>query len=156
MGQVQVRRRGEGTVSRGAAWLFKISGRETDGMFDFMVGEVPYCSGPPLHVHAEQYDTFYVLAGTLTVQAGDELINLEPGDFVTVPPGIPHTFDNVHLEQVPVEVINLMVPGGSIDYFDERAQLLQELGPEGDPSYVARCHGITQVGPSLRTKLGLG
>ena len=37
---------------------------------------------------------FYVLEGTLRVSLGDEVLELEAGSFVCVPPGTPHTFAN--------------------------------------------------------------
>ena len=64
---------------------FKATVQATRGRFDFMVGNVPLFSGPPLHVHTDQHDTFYVLDGILTLQVYDEIHELGPGDFVTVP-----------------------------------------------------------------------
>jgi quercetin dioxygenase-like cupin family protein len=80
--------------------------------FDFSIGKLAYLTGPPLHVHCEQHDTFYLLEGVLRVQVGDEMIELMPGDFASVPPGIAHTFDNIRKDQPPVKVCNLMTPGG--------------------------------------------
>jgi quercetin dioxygenase-like cupin family protein len=135
-------------------WVFK-HGSRTGAPFDFMVGNVAYLTGPPLHVHREQHDTFYVLEGVLKVQVGDEMFDLMPGDFASVPPGIAHTFDNVRQDQPPVKVCNLMTPSG-LDGFFVR---LNELDPKGkDPAAFAaaaeKC-GITVVGPTIREKLGL-
>lgn len=48
---------------------------------------------PPLHVHAHESETFYVLDGSLTVWVGDaEPVTLGPGEAVTAPPGLPHTY----------------------------------------------------------------
>lgn len=139
----------------GVPWSFKAIGSQTRGRFDFMVGPVGYLTGPPLHVHHEQDDTFFVLDGVLTVQADDEIFELGPGDFVTVPPGVPHTFDNLHADGPPVRAINLMTPGGLHDFFAERTI----LGESADPAAVQRLadrYGMVTVGPPLRTKLGLG
>jgi mannose-6-phosphate isomerase-like protein (cupin superfamily) len=49
--------------------------------------------GPRLHEHA--YDeTWVVIEGNLTFQAGDEQLNAGPGDIVIVPPNTPHKFIN--------------------------------------------------------------
>jgi mannose-6-phosphate isomerase-like protein (cupin superfamily) len=49
--------------------------------------------GPRLHKHP--YDeTWVVVAGHLTFQAGDEQLNAAPGDIVIVPPHVPHKFTN--------------------------------------------------------------
>ena len=153
MRQARIVRKGEGEVYE-RLWKFK-EGSLTGGRYDFMVGDIPYLSGPPLHVHHEQDDTFFVLDGVLTVQAGDELFELGPGDFVTVPPGIPHTFDNVKKDQPPVKVCNLMTPGGLDAAFRDYAT----LGPgTPDPARIAALHekyGTDMVGPTLGVKLGL-
>jgi mannose-6-phosphate isomerase-like protein (cupin superfamily) len=49
--------------------------------------------GPRLHRHP--YDeTWVVVEGNLTFQAGDEQLDAAPGDIVLIPPGIPHKFIN--------------------------------------------------------------
>jgi mannose-6-phosphate isomerase-like protein (cupin superfamily) len=49
--------------------------------------------GPRLHKHP--YDeTWVVVAGNLTFQAGDEQLSAGPGDIVIVPPELPHKFTN--------------------------------------------------------------
>lgn len=144
-----------GDVAKGGGipWMFKAGGRSGVG-FDFMVGDVPYLSGPPLHVHDEQSDTFYVLENVLMIQVGDELVDLEPGDFACVPPGVWHTFDNVRADQTPVKVVNLMVPGG-LDTFLEQLGELGEQPAESDINRVGAANGVTFVGPPLRVTLEL-
>lgn len=152
MGQERIVRAGEGSRVRGVDWLFKAVGQGTGGRFDFMVGPVAYLSGPPLHVHAEQDDTFFVLEGVLAVQVGDQVVDVRPGDFATVPPGVPHTFDNLRGDQGPVVTINLMTPGGLHAFFTERAR----MGPgDGSARRLAERYGMTVVGPTLGEKLGL-
>src|SRR5262249_6344968 len=41
----------------------------------------PAGHGPPLHVHHDEHEAFYVLAGTLEVQCGDERYRAEPRTF---------------------------------------------------------------------------
>jgi mannose-6-phosphate isomerase-like protein (cupin superfamily) len=49
--------------------------------------------GPRLHKHP--YDeTWVVIAGNLTFQAGDEQLSAGPGDIVIVAPELPHKFTN--------------------------------------------------------------
>lgn len=49
--------------------------------------------GPRLHVHP--YDeTWVVIEGHLTFEAGEERLEAGPGDIVIVPPGAPHKFTN--------------------------------------------------------------
>jgi mannose-6-phosphate isomerase-like protein (cupin superfamily) len=54
----------------------------------------PHREGPPVHVHAEEDDAFYVLEGELTFAVDCEEVVAGPGTFVLVPPGVQHTFAN--------------------------------------------------------------
>lgn len=153
MANARVVRGSEGEVYD-PTWVFK-HGSRTGAPFDFLIGNVAYLTGPPLHVHREQHDTFYVLEGVLKVQIGDEMLDLMPGDFASVPPGVAHTFDNIRKDQPPVKVCNLMTPGG----LDAMFVTLNELGAmDYDPAQFAAAgekHGVTMVGPTIRDKLGL-
>jgi quercetin dioxygenase-like cupin family protein len=147
MAEARVVRASEGEVY-GNSPLFK-HGSLTGAPFDLLVVNLGYREGPPLHVHAEQYDTFYVLEGVVTVQIRDELIELMPGDFASVPPGVPHTFDNVREDQPAVKVLNIMTPGGLDAFFVKLKE--QGAGP-GDPAKfvaVAETCGMKMVGPPI-------
>ena len=147
-------RAGEGTSYRQGPAMFKAAGHETAGRFDFFEMDVHYLTGPGLHWHATQDDTFYVLSGILTVQCGDDVIELGPGDFMSIPPRTPHTFDNTKPDQPPVRVINLMTPGGYDGLFAEN-ELLDDETPLADRDAVNEKYEVTYVGPPLAEKLGL-
>ena len=153
MAEARIVRSSEGDVYE-RHWLFK-HGSLTGGRFDFMIGKIDYLTGPPLHFHDEQDDTFYVIEGILAVQVSDDMYDLGPGDFATVPPGVPHTFDNIRKDQLPVQVCNLMTPGGIDRQFRDMSQISEAAN---DPAEVARLrkkHGVTVIGPTLGVKLGL-
>jgi mannose-6-phosphate isomerase-like protein (cupin superfamily) len=153
MAEARIVRSADGN-SYGNQWLFK-EGSLTDGKFDFLVGHIDYLAGPSLHIHREQVDSFYVLEGILTMQIGDDIVELGPGDFATAPPGVPHTFANTHKDQPPVKLVNLMTPGG----LDRHFQDLIEAGADANaPARRAELEadcGLTVVGPTLAEKLGL-
>jgi mannose-6-phosphate isomerase-like protein (cupin superfamily) len=48
--------------------------------------------GAPLHVHAGLDDSFYLVTGRLAMRCGDESFVVEPGGYVSLPHGVPHTF----------------------------------------------------------------
>lgn len=153
MAEVRIVRQGDGDVVPGEQWLFKAVADNTDGLFDLMVGPVERFSGPPLHVHAEQSDTFLVLEGILSIQVEDKVFELGPGDFATVPPGVRHTFDNLQAPGETVTAVNLMVPGGLHAFFSERATL--DPGAGESLAGLAERYGMTAVGPTLRQAQGL-
>ena len=53
---------------------------------------VPPGGSPPLHVHDDLDDCFYLLSGKLAVQSGDERFVASAGSYVALPAGRPHTF----------------------------------------------------------------
>jgi mannose-6-phosphate isomerase-like protein (cupin superfamily) len=144
----------EGRPYKQGPSLFKAAGEETGGRFDFFEMTIEYLTGPGLHYHFVQDDTFYVLEGVLAVQFGDDVIELEPGDFCTIPPGVPHTFDNIRKDQRPVKVINLMTPAGYEGVFAAN----EALGDSADADardQINADHNVAYVGPPLKVKLGI-
>lgn len=49
-------------------------------------------SMPPLHVHDDEDEGFYVLEGQLEVWVGDGHVVLGPGEAAQAPRGVPHTY----------------------------------------------------------------
>lgn len=142
----------EGKAYETGPALFKVGGRDTDGRIDFMIMDLEFHTGPKLHVHERQEDTFYILSGVLTIQMGEEVYDLEPGDFATVPPGLPHTFDNLREDQGPVRVINIMTPGGYEELFGEFDELPEGAGQEEIEAIYAK-YEAKLVGPALHERL---
>jgi mannose-6-phosphate isomerase-like protein (cupin superfamily) len=53
---------------------------------------LPVGSSPPLHVHDNLDDTWYVLDGQMVVRCGEEALLVGAGHWVSMPRGVPHTF----------------------------------------------------------------
>jgi len=128
--------------------VFKVTGDDTGGAFDYFVVEVAPHGGPPLHVHHRQEETLHVLSGRFKVRVGDEEQVLERGGFAFMPSGLPHAFLNLTDEQT--EVIVVYTPGGGHAFYMELGPLTRNGPP--DPAEVAACferHGMTVLGPPL-------
>jgi quercetin dioxygenase-like cupin family protein len=127
--EVTVHRRGEGETIGGATTVtIKATGQETNG--SFYLGETliePGFPGPPPHRHKRLHDMFYVLDGTLTMRVDDEMLDLEPGSFVCVPPGVVHTFSNA--SDAPVRFLNFNTPAGWENYMRDLAATLARGTP---------------------------
>lgn len=50
--------------------VFKVTGEDTGGAFDYFTVEVAPHGGPPLHVHHKQEETIHVLSGRFNVRIG--------------------------------------------------------------------------------------
>jgi uncharacterized protein (TIGR02246 family) len=143
----------EGRKARNIPHVFKAAGSETGGRFDFIACSFAPRSGPPLHVHDQQDDSLFVLEGVLTVQVEDEIFDIGPGDFVSVPPRTRHTFDNLHNGEAPVRAINLMTPGGHLEMFEAWADIPAGSDHQRRMQQVAARFGTVFVGPPLRDSL---
>jgi mannose-6-phosphate isomerase-like protein (cupin superfamily) len=53
---------------------------------------LPVGSSPPLHVHDDLDDTWYILQGQMVVRCGDADLIVGAGHWVSMPRGVPHTF----------------------------------------------------------------
>ena len=65
--------------------------------------------GPQAHSHPEDH-VYYVIAGTLSVFAGDQWSDLAAGSYVIIPGGTPHDFEN--RSAAPAGFISFNAPGG--------------------------------------------
>jgi anti-sigma factor ChrR (cupin superfamily) len=147
----------EGYVVREApGWMWKANGRDNEGRFDLLViDHLAYAAGPPLHSHRTFEDSFFVLEGVLTVQLGDDVIELGSGDFATAPPGVPHSLTNARPDQPACRVVNLLTPGVG---FDRYIAQIDQLAANGDHEGMERLneeYDVTVVGPTLADRMGL-
>jgi quercetin dioxygenase-like cupin family protein len=113
--------------------IFKVTGEDTGGAFDYFIVDVAPRGGPPLHVHHTQEETIHVLKGRFKVRIGDEDFHCEEGDFAYLPAKVPHAFLN--LTDEPAEVIVVYVPGGGHRFYEEFGPLMRNGSP--DPKAVA-------------------
>ena len=64
------------------------------------IAECPPDDGPAMHIHAQTIENFFCLSGRFEIAWGDpgaeESVVLEPLDFISVPPGVPRKFTNIH------------------------------------------------------------
>ena len=84
----------------------------------------PHVSGPPPHIHLMHDEAFLVTSGVLRFVIGDIQRDAVAGDYVVVPVGASHTFNNVSDE--PVSFFTTFTPGFYVDSFRELARLQSE------------------------------
>ncbi|MGW2617314.1 cupin domain-containing protein [Streptomyces sp. NPDC001500] len=72
--------------------------------------------GAPAHFHTKATEVFLVLDGTMRFLVGDEVRTLGTGDFLTVPPTVPHAF--APAPDSTAELLVLFTPGlHRFDYY---------------------------------------
>lgn len=128
--------------------VFKVTGEDTGGAFDYFIVEVAPRSGPPLHVHHKQEETIQVLKGRYKIRIGDEVFRCEEGGFAYLPSGVPHAFLN--LTDEPGEIVVVYTPGGGHKFYEELGPITRSGKP--DPKAIAAVfarHDMTLLGPPL-------
>jgi mannose-6-phosphate isomerase-like protein (cupin superfamily) len=141
-------------------YTFKVSGEQTGGRLLQLVGRANRGGAPPLHIHHDTDETWYVIDGRITVFVGDERIEAGPGDFVLGPMGVPHA---VLVTSERAESLITFSPAGTkgrsgygVDGFFREAAVPAIPGQvppepsEADPEELARLmiqYGIETVGP---------
>jgi mannose-6-phosphate isomerase-like protein (cupin superfamily) len=66
--------------------------------------------GPGPHSHEANEELFYVLEGTMTFLAGEDVVDAPQGTFLRIPAGVVHDFQN--RGDVLAGVLNVFIPGG--------------------------------------------
>ena len=139
---------GEGPTVQGPAGgplTFKVRGEQTGGRLTALENEIAPGDGPPLHTHANEDESWYVIEGELRFRLGEELSSAPAGSFVFVPRGTPHCFQNVG--HSPARILVMFNPSGMERFFDRFAELTV-FEPSAFATIGAEV-GMDVVGPPL-------
>ncbi len=140
--------RGEGrSIDLGEfAMTVKASEAETGGLVSVLEAEEPPGFGPPIHVHHDCAEAFYVLAGEYIMFLEDREFVCPAGSFIFIPQGARHGFK---VGNMPGRKLNFYFPASMIGYFDDLAEAVgsDDLG-EDELIEIAAAHGMEIVGPS--------
>lgn len=93
----------------------KISGKDTEGdlaVFE-QTGLTPK-GGPPLHIHPNQDEWFYVIEGEYLFQVGEDKYQMKAGDTIFLPRKVQHAF--VQLTEKGKMIVSYM-PAGKMEEF---------------------------------------
>lgn len=125
-----------------------LSAEDTGGTMSLFVDVTPPGGGPPLHIHHNEDETFFVLEGELTVQVAGERCVMRAGDTAFLPRGVPHGF--VNLGDQTVRSLVMTTPGGLERFFADVEPLAMRDEPDMPAILsVAARHGVEVVGPPL-------
>jgi quercetin dioxygenase-like cupin family protein len=124
---------------------FLARGEQTNGALSAFEVVVPPGQGPPLHVHAREDESIYVLEGDLRFKLDGQVRSTPPGSFVFIPHGVAHCFQNVGTE--PGRLVATITPAG-LERFFERLSEPTTVDAEAFRQAGAD-EGITVVGPPL-------
>jgi mannose-6-phosphate isomerase-like protein (cupin superfamily) len=123
----------------------KASRDETDGVVSLLEAEEPAGFGPPLHIHHDAAEAFYVLEGEYDMFLDEREVSCPAGSFIYIPAGMPHGF---RVGPAPSRKLNFYFPAAMIGYFDELSAAVRKGEvDESQLAGVARRHSMEIVGP---------
>lgn len=144
---------GDHVAFLGSLMTIKIGGDATRGQFTLLEQISPPSFGPPLHVHHQEDEAFYVLEGELEVVCGDHEFHVGQGGFVFLPREIAHAF---RVGQGGARLLQITTPAGFEHFAHEVGERLDTaVLPPPSPPDVARLvaaaerHHVSIVGPPL-------
>src|SRR5688500_6488295 len=114
------------------------SSEETDGAFTLLEADEPPGFGPPMHIHHDAAEAFYVVAGEYLIFVDDQEFACPAGSFIYIPAGVPHGF-RVGLEHS--RKLNFYTPAAMVGYFDELAALTDTDMDPDSLAEMARRYG---------------
>ncbi len=133
------------------AMTVKASEAETGGLVSVLEAEEPPGFGPPIHVHHDCAEAFYVLAGEYIMFLEDREFVCPAGSFIFIPQGARHGFK---VGNMPGRKLNFYFPASMIGYFDELAAALhRDDVTEDGLAEIAATHAMEIVGPAAERYL---
>jgi quercetin dioxygenase-like cupin family protein len=127
------------------AMSVKATDEETAGAFTLLEATEPPGFGPPMHIHRDADEAFYVLDGEYHIFLDDQEYRCPAGSFIFVPLGMRHGF---RVGSVPSRKLNLYAPAAMIGYFDELSRAIRAGGADAARlDAIADRYGMDVVGP---------
>lgn len=120
---------------------------QTHGAFTVLqTQQEPPEFGPPMHIHHDAAEVFYVLEGEYLMFFDGREEVCPPGSFVYVPRGVAHTFRVVSTGAG--KKLNLFAPAAMVGFFEAlaAAEVTQSATPDLVDA-VAAAHHMEVVGP---------
>jgi mannose-6-phosphate isomerase-like protein (cupin superfamily) len=123
----------------------KAAADDTAGAFTLLEADEPSDFGPPMHIHHDAAEAFYVLDGEYNIFVEDREYACPAGSFIFIPAGVTHGF---RVGAQRSRKLNIYVPAAMIGYFDELSEA-NRLG-NSDPAVlneIAGRYSMEVVGP---------
>jgi len=117
----------------------------TGGVVSILEANEPPGFGPPVHLHDDAAEAFYVLDGEYVMSLDGEEYRCSAGSFIFIPVGVPHGF---RVGEVPSRKLNFYFPAAMVGYFDDLAAALARSDvTEDELAEIAEVHHMHIVGP---------
>ncbi|MES2773706.1 MAG: cupin domain-containing protein [Bacteroidota bacterium] len=124
----------------------KVSQKDTNGeltIFEYTGNEK---GGPPLHVHAQQDEMFFIVQGEYLFQVGEDKHQLKAGDTIFLPRTVPHAFAQLTENG---KMFFLFQPSGKMEDFFRTIGNLTGPPTPAQGAKIFADHDMKVVGPPL-------
>ncbi|HEU4867917.1 MAG TPA: cupin domain-containing protein [Actinomycetota bacterium] len=127
------------------AMTLKATGTDTDDAFTLLEATEPPDFGPPLHVHDNAAEAFYVLEGEYIIFIEEDEYSCSAGAFIYIPKGLVHSF---RVGKKQSRKLNLYTPAAMVGYFDELSAAIKSGDADSEKlDQIALKYGMHVVGP---------
>lgn len=134
----------------GKETFVKLAAGAAAGSITVLEDVSPPHHGPPLHAHDFE-EFFYILTGKFLFEVDGTSFEVQAGDFVHAPSGVPHVFQNTTDQEAKMLVIAR--PGGVEGYFAELAErMMNDPGNVPALNAIAKRYGIVILGPPIAAR----
>lgn len=123
----------------------KATGEQTAGGFTLLEADEPPGFGPPMHIHHDCAEAFYVLDGEYVIFLGDREEPCPAGSFIYIPARTPHGF---RVGKAASRKLNFYIPAAMVGYFDDLSAAIGR--GEADPDVlndIAAKYAVEVIGP---------
>ena len=100
----------------------KVKSSDTNGTYEMCEEKCPPGFESRRHMHAKDFETFYMVSGNARWEVGDEVVDAVKGHTIHIPPNTPH---KVKTEE-GCEMICIFGPGQQEGQFEEMSNLTEE------------------------------
>ncbi|WP_367278306.1 cupin domain-containing protein [uncultured Roseobacter sp.] len=138
----------EPVIWNNTTYQVRLSEEDSGGALGIFVAEMDGPGGPPMHVHEDADEAFFILEGRARFVVGGQETEVGPGDVAFAPAGAEHTFRM--LSEEGGKQITVLTPGGFEGFFE--AVVAEELKVPEDMARIGEIAADFQLrftGPPL-------
>jgi len=136
------------SIFEGDTFYCKVSTKDTDGSMYVLESTRDKKGGPPLHIHYDQDEWWYVMQGEFLIKVGDQVYNAKPGDSVFGPRMVPHAFAKTNDGDAKIMIV--FQPAGKMEEnFKAISEGVTKSMTEQQRAEFRKAHGFEVVGPAL-------
>jgi quercetin dioxygenase-like cupin family protein len=125
-------------------FAYRLEGADTDGGLAVLEVTVPPRTLVKPHQHSKEDEVSLILSGHVGARIGDTTYeDVVAGSSIVKPRDVPHAMWNIADE--PARILEIVMPAGLEQYFEELAPILSHHGPEWTQRFyeLATRYGLT-------------